>query len=322
MAEFEDSSEPDHVEPENTAKRPGAIFGVWGLAIFSFAFLANVNATPQLATFGLGALFIFAMAIFLFLTPTALASTEMGTTWPKTGGIYVWTRMAFGEGAGFVIIWLEWANFVVAWPGIMGGLTVQTAYVIDPGLEDNTAFIMAVVIFVTWIAAGIALRGLRTTGIFAWWAVVVGAVLPSVLLSALTVVYLVQGNPAAMDVSGDSLIPTFDFSTLAFMSGALLMFSGIEIAAVHASEVKNPGHTIPRANLITVILCAAVFAPMTLALAVLVPAADIDIVTGALQAGDVLNEALSLNWVTAAMGFCLVTGTIAACNWPFSASVI
>ena len=80
------------------ARPPKAkIFGVWGLAIFTFSFLVNVNTTPQLATFGLASIVIFLLAIGLFLTPTAMAATEMGTTWPRTGGIYIWTRMAFGS---------------------------------------------------------------------------------------------------------------------------------------------------------------------------------------------------------------------------------
>ena len=165
------------------ARPPKAkIFGVWGLAIFTFSFLVNVNTTPQLATFGLASIVIFLLAIGLFLTPTAMAATEMGTTWPRTGGIYIWTRMAFGEPAGFMIIWLEWANFVVAWPGIMGTLTLEAAFIVDPELNNNPLFLVSTVILVTWIAAGMALRGLKVARGFAWYSVVVGC--PGTCLSA------------------------------------------------------------------------------------------------------------------------------------------
>ncbi len=63
------------------------VFGVWSLGIFTFSFLANVNTTPQLATFGLGAIGLIVGAIVVFLVPTAMASAELGAAFPRTGGI-------------------------------------------------------------------------------------------------------------------------------------------------------------------------------------------------------------------------------------------
>src|ERR1700749_652190 len=129
------------------------VFGVLSLGIFTFSFLANVNTSPQLATFGLGAILLIVGAIVLFLVPTAMASAEMGSTFPQTGGIYQWVRMAFGETWGFLVIWIEWASFVVAWPGIMGTITLEAAYVLDPKLQNNSLFLIVVIVTVTWIAA-------------------------------------------------------------------------------------------------------------------------------------------------------------------------
>ncbi|MEI2716890.1 MAG: amino acid permease [Candidatus Nanopelagicales bacterium] len=178
----------DSPAPGVTRKK---VFGVTGLAIFTFSFLANVNTTPQLATFGLGSIVLFLAAIVLFLGPTAMASAEMGSTWPRTGGIYVWTRLAFGEAAAFMIIWLEFANFVVAWPGIMGTLALQAAYPIDPNLSNSPAFLIPIVVLVTWLAAAMALRGLRVAKGFAWYSVIAGTLIPAVLLVGFAVAFLV-----------------------------------------------------------------------------------------------------------------------------------
>ena len=288
------------------------VFGVVGLAIFTFSFLANVNTTPQLATFGLGAILLFLMAIVLFLGPTAMASAEMGSTWPRTGGIYVWTRLAFGEAAAFMIIWLEFANFVVAWPGIMGTLTLQASYPIDPKLNDNPIFVITVVILVTWVATFLALRGLRVAKGFAWYSVIAGTVIPAAIIVGLAIAYLVQGNSPAMDISFDALIPEIDLTNVAFISGALLMFSGIEISAIHAGDVENPGKTIPRANLIAVIMCFLFFAPLTMALAIVIPAKDMNIVAGLVQAGEAVFDKFNLGWMTAVLTVLLVTGLMAA----------
>ncbi len=288
------------------------VFGVVGLAIFTFAFLANVNTTPQLATFGLGALFLFVMAIVLFLGPTALASAEMGSTWPRTGGIYVWTRLAFGEGVAFMIIWLEFANFVVAWPGIMGTLTLQTTYPIDPSLNNNPLFVISVVVLVTWAAAGIALRGLKVAKGFAWYSVVAGTVIPAIVLVGFAIAWLMQGNPSAMEISASSLIPDISMTNIAFVSGALLMFSGIEISAIHAGDVENPGRTIPRSNLIAVVMCFLFFAPLTIALAIMIPASDMNIVAGLVEAGEKVFDKFEVGWMTGILTVLLVTGLVAS----------
>lgn len=295
--------------------RPAAgkrkVFGVVGLSIFTFSFLANVNTTPQLATFGLGAVIIFLGAIFLFLAPTAMTSAEMGSAWPHTGGIYVWTRMAFGEGPGFMVIWLEWANFVVAWPGMMGTLLLQTSYAINPELNGNPVFVVVIVICVTWLAALAGLRGLRVTKGFAWWSVVAGTVIPALLLVGFAVAWLLQGNPSNMELGWDQVLPDISFSNLGFISGSLLMFSGIEIAANHAGDVRDPGKTIPRSNFVAVLLCFLLFAPLTLALAIVIPG-DIDIVAGLVQAGDSVFDQFGMHWLTYVLTFLVVTGLIAA----------
>ncbi|MFN8125662.1 MAG: APC family permease [Candidatus Nanopelagicales bacterium] len=288
------------------------VFGVVGLAVFTFSFLANANESPQLATFGLGSILLFVAAIFLFLGPTAMASAEMGSTYPRTGGIYIWTRLAFGEGVAFMVIWLEFANFVVAWPGIMGTLTVQSAYLLDPNLANSPAFVAGVAILVTWLAAAMALRGLRVAQGFAWYSVVAGTVVPALMLIGFAIAYLVAGNPPAMEISGDALVPPINSQNVAFISGALLMFSGIEIAAIHAADVRDPGRTIPRANLIAVVLCFAVFAPLTLAIATVIPSDQINIVAGLVQSGEAMFSQFQADWLTYVLTFLLVTGLMAS----------
>lgn len=307
--ELEDSAP---AAPKAKRGSGGKVFGVAGLAVFTFSFLANANETPQLATFGLGAIVLFVAAIVLFLGPTAMASAELGSTYPRTGGIYVWTRMAFGEGAGFMVIWLEFANFVVAWPGIMGTLTIQTAYLIDPAFADNAGFVAIIAIFVTWAAAGLALRGLRVAKGFAWYSVIAGTLLPAFMLIGFAIAYLIAGNEPAMEISAAALVPPIDSGNIAFISGALLMFSGIEIAAIHAGDVRDPGRTIPRANLIAVVLCFLVFTPLTLAIAVVVPAKDINIVAGLVQSGEAMFGVFNAGWLTWVLTFLLVTGLMAA----------
>jgi glutamate:GABA antiporter len=288
------------------------VFGVWSLGIFTFSFLANVNTSPQLATFGLGAIVLIAAAILLFLVPTAMASAEMGSAFPQTGGIYQWVRMAFGETWGFVVIWIEWASFVVAWPGIMGTITLQAAFVVDPDLQNNNLFLILVIVSVTWVAAFFALRGLRLANVLTWFAVAAGVVVPTLIVCGLAIAWLAEGRPVAMPTNAGALLPHLHGSDLAFLSGALLMFMGIEISAIHAGDIEKPGRTIPRANVIAVTLCFLLFVPLTLAISTVVPGAKINIVTGVLQAARTLFDNVHAGWLVPVFTAMLVLGLAAA----------
>ncbi|MGX7681798.1 APC family permease [Jatrophihabitans sp. DSM 45814] len=288
------------------------VFGVWSLGIFTFSFLANVNTTPQLATFGLGAIVLIALAILLFLVPTAMASAEMGSTFPQTGGIYQWVRMSFGETWGFVVIWIEWASFVVAWPGIMGTITLQAAFVVDPSLQNNSAFLIVIIVTVTWLATFLALRGLQLANVLTWFAVACGVVLPTLIVCALAVQWIVAGRTVAMPTNAGSLIPHLHGNDLAFLSGALLMFMGIEISAIHAGDIERPGRTIPRANVIAVALCFVLFVPLTLAIAVVIPSGKINIITGVLQAAKTMFNEIHAGWLLPVFAAMLVLGLAAA----------
>jgi amino acid transporter len=288
------------------------VFGVWSLGIFTFSFLANVNTSPQLATFGLGAILLIGGAILFFLVPTAMASAEMGSTFPQTGGIYQWVRMAFGETWGFLVIWIEWASFVVAWPGIMGTITLQAAYVFDPDLQNNNLFLIGIIVSVTWIATFFALRGLEAASILAWFAVIVGVVLPTLIACGLAIDWAATGHHIAMPTGAGDLVPHLHGSDMAFLSGALLMFMGIEISAIHAGDIERPGRTIPRANAIAVVLCFVLFVPLTLAIATVVPGGQIDIVTGLLQAVRTMLTSIHATWFIPVFTAMLVLGLAAA----------
>jgi glutamate:GABA antiporter len=288
------------------------VFGVWSLGIFTFSFLANVNTTPELAQFGLGSIAIVAAAILFFLAPTAMASAELGGTWPRTGGIYVWTREAFGESWGFLVIWIEWASFVVAWPGIMGTITLQAAFVVDPDLQNNSLFLVVVVVAVTWLAALLALRGLRVAKALTWYAVIGGVVLPTLIIVGLAIAWIAGGRPLQMATNPGALVPHLGSGDVAFLSGALLMFMGIEISAIHAGDVRDPGRTIPRANAVAVALCFLLFVPLTLALATVIPGKDINIITGLMQAADSFLDDYGAHWLVPVFAALLVTGLAAA----------
>ena len=86
----------------------------------------------------------------MFMIPSALVSAELGTGWPKTGGIYVWVREAFGEKMSFIIIWLNWVYNVVWFPTIMALLAGTFTYFFNPELADSKLYMAAAILVLFW----------------------------------------------------------------------------------------------------------------------------------------------------------------------------
>ena len=65
----------------------------------------------------------------LFFVPTAYIVVELSTRFPEEGGLYVWTKMAFGDFHGFVAGWTYWIYTVFYFPGLLIASAAMAAYV-------------------------------------------------------------------------------------------------------------------------------------------------------------------------------------------------
>lgn len=292
-----------------TAPGERKVFGTWRLALFSFIFIASINSVPALASYGLSSITFYAIAIVFLLLPTALVSSELGASLPATGGIYVWTRTALGDRLGFLVIWLEWAAQVIAMPVIMTTIATQVAYGFDPALANDSRFMFVVVLTTIWAMTAIASRGLKVARKLNLVAVVAGNFVPAVILVGLAVLWLAQGRGTQMTISASAIIPTWNgFPTIVFASTTFLMFAGIEIAGIHAGDVRNPTRTMPRANAITAVLCILLFVPATLAIAIVIPSASESVVAGIMQAVRVIFPAYDISWLIPVFALLIASG--------------
>jgi amino acid transporter len=124
----------------------------------------------------------------------------------------------------------------------------------------------------------------------------------------MAIVWVAQGKPSGMEVGTGELVPHIRSGNIAFISGALLMFMGIELSAIHAGDVRNPQRTIPRANAIAVSLCVVLFLPLTLALAAVIPSGKLNIVAGLVEAGRIFFEQYGVPWLDSVLALMLVFG--------------
>ena len=93
----------------------------------------------------------------------ALVFARLARQLPATGGMYAYTRAAFGDLAGFLVAWGYWLSTV----GTLGALAVALVGYLDPfipGIVRAPGSAAALAIVVIWIFVGINVAGVGLAG--------------------------------------------------------------------------------------------------------------------------------------------------------------
>lgn len=287
------------------------VLGTFTLAMIAVSAIISLRNLPLTANYGLGSIFFYGIAGLAFLIPTAFVSAELATTWPKTGGIYAWVSEAFGHQYGFLATWLEWVMNTVWNPTVLAFIAATIAYVFNPHWTENRAFMLTVMLVVFWGTTLVNFLGMKTSGWISSVGVIAGTIVPGACIIIMGVVWLCLGKPAQIPFSWSNIIPDMQLNNLVFFAGVILGLAGMEVAAFHASEAKNPQKEYPKAIFIATIIILSIFILGTLAIAVVVPKSEISLVAGLMQAIDAFFKPFGLNWMSAIMGALIVIGALA-----------
>ena len=91
--------------------------GFWDVLLFCIAAVLGPRWIAAAARNGQSSISIWILAALLFFVPTAYVVVELSTRFPEEGGLYVWTKMAFGDFHGFVAGWTYWTYTIFYFPG-------------------------------------------------------------------------------------------------------------------------------------------------------------------------------------------------------------
>lgn len=232
---------------------------LFGLIGITMAFFGTVRSVPTLAITGWTQIFYMLVAAVLFALPIALMSAELSTGFQEEGGPQVWVKKAIGEKWGFVTSWLLWVQMFFGMVMVASTVGVLFGYVINvPHLSSNNFFIFAVILISYW---GVTLLNLKfdMVKIAGSWGSIIGVYIPFLVLVVLGLAYMIKNgiNPAgylANFKAGDLLPNLSDLGSLAYLSGIIFIFAGVEISSVHANNIENPKRNYPIAVIASVIL--------------------------------------------------------------------
>ncbi len=290
---------------------------VFSLTMITVGSVDSIRNLPATALFGSQLIAFFILGAVFFLIPTALVSAELASGWAQQGGVYIWLKEAFGRRAGFLAIWLQWIENVIWYPTILSFVAGSIGYLIDPSLANNPYFLWAIIVVSFWGATLLNLRGMRSSAVMSTVCTVSGLLLPMGLIIGLGIAWLWGGDPIQIHFDKASVLPHWqDKSMWVSLTAIILSFCGIEIATVHANDVENPQSAFPRALIYSVFIILSTLILGSLAIAMVLPQQDINLVAGIMQAFDAFFSRYHMAWLMPFVALMLVMGGFGGVsNW-------
>lgn len=293
------------------------VLGTFTLAMMTMAAIVSLRNLSLTAELGFSAVFFLVLAAIVFFIPIGLVTAELASSWPRAGGCYVWVSEAFGKPLGFVALWFSWMASIAWFPAILAFTATMLAHMLSPiwpGLEHSTSFILSIMLLVFWGTTILNFYGIEFSGLFSSCGVIFGTLIPGSLIIGLGVWWIFTAQNTQIPFTFDALIPDFKFDNLVLFSGVLLGLAGVELAAYHIREAKNPQKSYPLALAIAAGLILSVYILGTVAILIVVPVKDLQLASGLIQAFYGFFTNVGLAWVVPLIALFLFIGAIAGIN--------
>ena len=285
--------------------------GVFTLAMLNVAAVLSIRNLPSQAEYGWSIIFYITAASICFFLPSALVSAELASAWPEDGGVYLWVKEAFGPKWGFVAISMQWVENLPWFPAVLTFVASAIAYVFNPALANSRWFVFIVVIVSLWLATFLNFKGMKLSAFLSSSGAIAGTLIPGVLIILLMLIFYGMGKPSSIPFSAKALIPNLgNLNQIMLLSGMMVAISGMEMSAVHVTDVNDPKKNFPRAVFISCAIIILLSILGSLGIAVVIPQNDISLAAGALQAFDKMFQIFHIRWMTPIISFLLAYGAL------------
>jgi len=281
------------------------------LVLFYVVAVVGMRWVAVAAAAGPSALVVWLIAAVALFIPLAFTVLELSSRYPAEGGIYVWTRQAFGEFAGFMTGWTYWGSNLTYLPGLLYFTASSALFIFGDRfahLQESPTYFIAVSLAGLALATVLNIVGLQVGK----WLNNIGAIASWLALTILIVMGLVVGLKygSATPITPSSLMPSTGFKDLIFWATIAFGLSGLEAGSFMGEEIENPRRTIPRAVAIAGVVIAALYILGTLAVLVAVPRAEITGLSGIMDAITATGARLGLTGLAPLAAILIVVSTL------------
>lgn len=262
--------------------------GLRDVTLFAITCVTATRWVPGAAHAGPGSITLWLLSALFFAVPLAIAVAALIVKYPGSGGLYLWTRRDFGSWHGFLCFWSYWVGIAALLPPIVlfyVPVTVRALGSWTAGLAESQFWLVAASLAAIWIALGTNMAGVsvgkwtENAGATATW------VLVALLTLAAAIVAAHRGSATPMSTPGD-LIPHWNWTTVNFWAGIAYALSGLELAGLMGSEIRDPERNLPRAGWMASAFAVVFYTIATASLLVVLPASRINEMSGYAQTAE------------------------------------
>jgi amino acid transporter len=274
--------------------------GFRDLVLFYLATTFSLRWIATAAAAGPVALVFWVIAAACLFVPMVFTVVELSSRYPEEGGVYVWSKRAFGPFSAFMTGWMYWATNLPYFPGLLYFAAANALFVVPAGpttqsLSASPSYFIAVAVAGLTVAVVLNIVGLNVgkwlsnAGAIAGW-------IPIALLIAFGL-YSWRKYGSATPITISSLKPGTGLKDLVFLSTIAFAFGGVESASTMGEEIVDARRTVPRAVIAAGVLIAAFYIVSTWCLLLALPKAQISGLQGLLQAVQALATKAGAAWI-------------------------
>ena len=293
--------------------RPKRVMGFRDLLLFYVVTGISLRWIATAAAAGPSSIVIWIGAWLAFYTPLALSVIELSSRYPHEGGLYVWSKRAFGDFSGFMAAWTYWTSNLPYFPAVLYFAASNVLYMRQAQwryLSGNATFYIVFALVTLGAATLLNVIGLdvgkwlHNAGALAMW-------IPVLIVIGMGLVAWHRFG-SATTFSIQTMTPSVRLNDVIFWSVLTFAFGGCETASFMGEEIKNARRTIPLALFLGGATVAFCYIVGTLSVLVALPSSEVSSLQGLVQAIAKTAGRVGVPWVLPLAAFLIALSNIGA----------
>src|SRR5258708_7874132 len=293
--------------------QPKRVMGFRDLVLFYVVTGISLRWIPTAGAGGPSLMVIWIGAWLVFYIPLAFCVVELSSRYPDEGGLYVWSKKAFGDFSGFMSAWAYWTSNLPYFPAVLYFAASNVIYIRQsawgPVSNDARFYIifsvltlaLATVVNVVGLDIG---KWLHNVGALAMW-------IPAVIVIVMGAIAFHRFGSANV-FTLHSMTPSLHFKDIIFWSLLVFAFGGCETGSFLGGEIKNPRRTIPWAVLAAGVTVAFCYIIGTVGVLVALPSTEVSNLQGLVQAIAKTVDRVGYFWTLPVAAFLIALSNVGA----------
>ncbi|HTV60719.1 MAG TPA: APC family permease [Verrucomicrobiae bacterium] len=292
---------------------PRQVMGLRDLVLFYIVTGISLRWIATAAAVGAASVVVWLVAWCAFYLPLALSVMELSSRYPQEGGLYVWSKRAFGEFPGFLTGWTYWASNLPYYSSILYFTAGNALYIGSARWQslsnDKTYFLIFSVLGLA-LAAILNLVGL-SVGKWLHNLGAIGTWLPIALLIGIAGVAWRRFG-SATHFTASTMAPHMHFRDVLFMATIVFALGGSESASFMGGEVRDAKKNLPRGLLAGGVFVTIGYIVGTIAVLVTLPAHQVSGLQGIMQSISQAGEKVGFRGIGPLAALLITIGNLGA----------